>query len=267
MKEKNIGIKFFLLLLFIYLFVPLFAIILFSFAGKWDLSILPESYTFKYYQLILSDVDFRDAMVKTIGISIITSVLSMLVLVPCVYLTSVYYKRLSKLFDFLAVLPFIMPGVILAIGLIELYSNSPVDITGTVWILLGAYFVLCFPFMYQSIGNSFRSIDSLRLTEAAKVLGCTELQAFVKVILPNIAKGIISSILLSVSILFGEFVLVNLLVGNNYKTLQIYLYNALNTDGHTASAIVSMYLIVIFIISYIAITIAGKPKRRLEDKE
>lgn len=265
MKSNQTGKKVFLVLLFVYLFVPLLAIVLFSFASKWDLTVMPESYTLKYYKIILSDPDFKDAMFKTICISVLTSLFSMIILVPCVYLTSGYYKKLEKIFDMLAVLPFVMPGVILAIGLIQMYSNAPIDITGTIWILLGAYFVLCFPFMYQAITNSFRGIDALRLTEAAKLLGCNELQAFIKVILPNIVKGIISSVLLAVSILFGEFVLVNLLVGNNYKTIQIYLYNALNTDGHTASAIVSIYLIAIFIISYLAIAITGKPKRRLEE--
>lgn len=265
MKSNKTGKKIFLVLLFIYLFVPLLAIFIFSFAGKWDLTVMPESYTLKYYKVIFSDPAFRDAMFKTIGISIMTSVFSMIILVPCVYLTSVYYKRLQKIFEILTVLPFVMPGVVLAIGLIQMYSNAPVDITGTIWILLGAYFILCFPFMYQAIINSFRGIDALSLTEAAKILGCNELQAFTKVILPNIVKGIISSMLLAISILFGEFVLVNLLVGNNYRTIQIYLFNALNTDGHTASAIVSIYLIVIFIISYVAITITGKPKRKLEE--
>ena len=265
MLKKNTGKKIFLVILLIYLFIPILATVLFSVTDNWDTTILPQSYTLKYYSLIFSDDKFIIALFQTINISVLTSVVSVIILVPCIYLTSLHYKKLEKLFEALAVIPFILPGVILAIGLIQMYSKDPISITGTIWILLGAYFVLCLPFMYRSIKNSFIAIDALRLTEAAMILGCTEFQAFFKVIIPNVIRGIISAVLLSISILFGEFVLANLLVGNNYRTIQIYLFNALNSNGHTASAIVSVYLIVIFIISYIAILLTGKKQRKTED--
>lgn len=265
MLKKNTGKKIFLVLLLIYLFIPILATILFSVADKWDTTILPQGYTFKYYNNIFTDNKFITSLLQTINISVITSVTSVFILVPCIYITSLHCKKLEKLFEVLTVIPFILPGVILAIGLIQMYSKDPINITGTVWILFGAYFILCLPFMYQSIRNNFRGIDALRLTEAAMILGCSEFQAFLKVIIPNVVKGIISAVLLSISILFGEFVLANLLVGNNYKTIQIYLFNALNSNGHTASAIVSVYLIVIFIISYAAILLTGKHQRKMED--
>ncbi|MBC2579441.1 ABC transporter permease [Clostridium sp. DJ247] len=265
MLKKNTGKKIFLVLLMIYLFIPILATILFSVTDKWDTTILPQSYTLKYYSIIFSDDNFITSLLQTINISVITSIVSVIILVPCIYVTSLYYKKLEKFFEILAVIPFILPGVILAIGLIQMYSKDPINITGTIWILFGAYFVLCLPFMYRSIKNSFIGIDALRLTEAAMILGCNEFQAFLKVIIPNVIRGIISAVLLSISILFGEFVLANLLVGNNYRTIQIYLFNALNSNGHTASAIVSVYLIVIFMISYIAILLTGKKQRKMED--
>lgn len=257
MKKKNKS-KLFVALLFLYLFIPLLAIFIFSIAGKWEQTPLPETLTMKYYKLILSDPDFWNSMIRSLVISIAASVGSMILIVPCIYLTTTYYRRLERLFELLALIPFVMPGVVLAIGLIQMFSGLPVDITGTVWILLGAYFILCYPFIYQAVKSSFRAINSKCLAEAAKVLGCNEMQAFVRVILPNIAKGLLSSLLLGISVLFGEFVLVNLLVGSQYKTVQIYLFNALNTDGHTTSAIVSVYIMFIFIISALAAQLTNK---------
>lgn len=258
------GKKIFLVLLMVYLFLPVLVIILFSFSGRWETTILPQSYTLMYYKKIFSDPDFITALINTIKLSLISTTVSVIILVPCIYLTTLRFKFIEKFFDVLSVLPFILPGVILAIGLIELYSGSIFDITGTMWIVLGAYFVLCLPFMYQSIKNSFRSINSIRLIEAAQVLGCGEFEAFCEIIIPCILKGIMSAVLLSISILFGEFVLVNLLAGSSCKTIQVYLFEALSTDGHTASAIVSVYLVVIFAISYTAIMLSGK-KRKMEE--
>ena len=265
--KRNTGSKIFLGLLFLYLFIPVIATIIFSVSTRWDSTILPEGYTLQFYSKLFSDNRFILSLLRTINVSIITSVVSVIILVPCVYMSVVYYKPLERVFEVFSIIPFVLPGVILAVGLIQLYSSSFIKISGTVWILLGAYFILCLPYMYQSIRNSFRAIDALRLTEAALILGCSEFQSFFKVILPNILKGIISAVLLTISILFGEFVLVNLLVGSNYETVQMYLFRALYTDGRLASAVVTIYLAVVLIISYITIKLTGKKKQIVRELE
>jgi putative spermidine/putrescine transport system permease protein len=265
--KKNVKQKIFLTLVMIYLFIPVVATILFSLATKWDSTVLPEGYTLKCYATLFSDQRFIMSLLRTINVSIITAVVSVVILVPCIYMTVVYYKRLEKLFELFSIIPFVLPGVILAVGLIQLYSNAFINITGTVWILLGSYFILCLPYMYQTIRNSFRAIDALKLTEAALILGCNEFQAFFKVVLPNVLKGIISAVLLTISILFGEFVLVNLLVGGNYETVQMYLFKTLYADGHLASAVVTVYLMIVLILSYITIKLTGKKKETVKETE
>jgi len=267
MGKKNTGKKIFLVILFIYLFIPVLATILFSVAGKWDFTILPQSYTLKYYVKIFSDPVFVSAMLRSVEITIMASLLSVAVIVPCVYIGVTHYRKMITLFEILAMIPFILPGVVLAIGLIEMYSSLPFDITGTVWILLGAYFILCLPFTFQTVHNSFRSIDAKSLVDAALMLGCNESSAFAKVVMPNIINGIVIATLLDISILFGDFVLVNLLVGDNFSTIQIYLYQQIHKDGHIASAVVSTYLVVIVIISFVAIMLTDKNRGRMRAKQ
>jgi len=156
-----------------------------------------------------------------------------------------------------------MPGVILAIGMIQMYSKGPVQISNTPWILIGSYFVLILPFMYQATKNSFRTINVKALTEAALMLGCGKLETFVKIIFPNVLRGVISAALISVSVLFGEFVLANLLVGDNYETIQIYLYKLQKVDGHLANALVASYFLVILLMSLILIWIAFRRETKL----
>lgn len=265
--KKNRGSKIFLAVVLIYLFIPVIATVLYSMATRWDMTVLPEGYTLKAYATLFSDSRFISSLLRTIYVSLVTAGVSVVILVPCIYMAVVYYKPLEKLFEFFSIIPFVLPGVILAVGLIQLYSNSFINITGTVWILLGSYFILCLPYMYQTIRNSFRTIDALRLTEAALILGCNEFQAFFKVILPNVLKGVISAVLLTISILFGEFVLVNLLVGSNYETVQMYLFKTLYSDGRLASAVVTVYLGVVLIISFITVKLTGKKKETVKEVE
>lgn len=264
--KKGVGKRVFLILVFVYLFVPVLATVLFSVAGKWDKSVLPESYTFQYYLHIFQDGDFVLSLLRSVVIAVVAGLLSVVLIVPCVYLGVLRYRKLIRLFEFLSMLPFIMPGVVLSIGLIALYSSLPVDITGTVWILIGAYFILCLPFSYQTVRNSFRSVNTKSLVEAAMMLGCDESGAFIRVILPNVINGIVSALLLDISILFGDFVLVNLLAGNAYKTVQMYLYNQLTKDGHVASAVVTVYLLTIFAISFVTFLLTHRKHRRARVK-
>ncbi|SDG49392.1 ABC transporter permease [Desulfosporosinus hippei] len=254
--KRGIISKIVLGLIFAYLFFPIVATLLFSVATRWSTTILPEGYTLSYYKLLFSSPEFGHALLRTINVSFATVILSILIIIPSMYLAIVYYPRLEKLFEILSILPFAMPGVILAIGLIQMYSRGPLQITNTPWILIGSYFVLILPFMYQATKNSFRTINVKALTEAAMMLGCGKLETFIKIIFPNVLRGVISAALISVSVLFGEFVLANLLVGDNYETIQIYLYKMQKVDGHLANALVASYFMVILLMSLILIWLA-----------
>ncbi|SPF45903.1 ABC-type spermidine/putrescine transport system, permease component II [Candidatus Desulfosporosinus infrequens] len=254
--KKGILAKVSLALIFAYLFFPIVATILFSVATRWSTTILPEGYTLAYYHQLFTSPEFAHSLSRTIYASFATIILSILLIVPSLCMAIVYYPRLEKLFEILSILPFAMPGVILAIGMIQMYSRGPLRITNIPWILIGSYFVLILPFMYQSIKNSFRSLNVKALTEAAIMLGCGKFETFVKLIFPNVLRGVITAALISVSVLFGEFVLANLLVGDNYETIQIYLYKLQKVDVHMANALVAAYFLVILLMSLLLIWLA-----------
>ena len=261
--KRGIVSKLVLVIIFAYLFFPILATLLFSVATRWSTTILPEGYTLSYYKLLFSSPEFMQALLRTVNVSFATIILSILIIIPSMYLAIVYYPRLEKLFELLSILPFAMPGVILAIGMIQMYSRGPIRITNTPWILIGSYFVLILPFMYQATKNSFRTINVKALTEAALMLGCGKLETFVKIIFPNVLRGVISAALISVSVLFGEFVLANLLVGDNYETIQIYLYKLQKVDGHLANALVASYFMVILLMSLLLIWMAFRRETKL----
>ncbi|VBB05429.1 Hypothetical protein LUCI_0638 [Lucifera butyrica] len=229
----------------LYLFLPLLATFLFSIAREWQTTILPTGYTFVWYGRLFGDPAFFPALGRSLMVSLAAAILGMTVIIPTVLVVLFYYPRLETMLRFLANLPFVFPPVILAIGLIDLYGHKPLVLTGTIWILLGSYFVLLLPYMYQATANSFRSLDAVTLVMAAEGLGANRLQAFCYVILPNILPGILTAFLLSFSVLFGEFVLANLLTGSAYQTLQLYLYKVSWENGHLASVIVVIYYVFI----------------------
>ncbi|GIN92166.1 ABC transporter permease [Siminovitchia terrae] len=236
-------------LLVIYLLIPLIGTFLFSISGKWDHTILPESYTMKWYIELFQDERFFAAFQRTLFLIVMTVGLSILIMIPTIFIITVYFSKWDRLLQTAAMLPYGIPPIVGAVGLIKLYSESPVPIAGTPWILIGAYFITILPFMYQGIRNSLRTVNAVQLVDAAELLGATKFQAFRTVVFPNITSGILVSTLLSVALLFSEFALANLLVGGRFETLQIYLADKLNSSGHLTSAIVITYYSVILLLT------------------
>ncbi|MDP4162666.1 MAG: ABC transporter permease subunit [Bacillota bacterium] len=241
----------------LYLVVPLLGTFVYSFATQWHKTILPEGLTFHWYQDLFGDVQFLQSLGRSLILSFGATALSLVIMVPAIFSIVVYAPKLEKFIQSLIVMTYAMPGVIIAVGLIRAYSNSGISM---VLVTIGAYFVAILPYMYQGTRNSLRNIHAVSLMEAAQILGASQITAFKKVILPNIMSGILVSSLLSFSILFGEFVLVNLLVGGSFETIQVYLYQKLNQSGHIASAIVVCYFFLICILSAIIVKVTRTKK-------
>lgn len=155
-----------------------------------------------------------------------------------------------------------VPAVVLAVGLLKVYSGLNITIFGIPIIILGAYFSVAFPFIYRGVKNGLDSLHLQSLVETVNILGGTNLDAFRFVILPNLKKGITSSGILSLAILLGEFMYANLLIGGRYETLQIYLNSMKGKSGHFTSAMVSLFFIFIFVVTYIAINMEKVVKKR-----
>ncbi len=261
MKLQTTFFKVIVGLLVIYLLIPLVGTFLFSIANKWDHSILPESYTFNWYIELFQDGRFFEAFQRTLFLIIITVFLSVSIMLPTIFIITVYFKKFEGILQAIAMLPYGIPPIVGAVGLIKLYSNGPFQIAGTPWILVGAYFITILPFMYQGIRNSLRTINAIQLVDAAELLGATKFQAFRTVVLPNILSGILVSSLLSVALLFSEFAFANLLVGGRFETLQIYLADKLNSSGHLTSAIVITYYLVILLLTGTVLKLSFKTKK------
>ncbi|WP_276354526.1 ABC transporter permease [Cohnella caldifontis] len=241
-----------------FLLLPLLATFLFSISTEWDRTILPEGYTLDAYANLFADDRFLSALGRSFAVALLTVAISLLIMVPTVFIVALYVPRLEKWLQTVVLLPFAMPGVVLAVGLIKIYSAPPLAISGTIWILIGVYFIIILPYVYQSTRNSLRSVNAAELMEAAEVLGAGKAAAFLRVILPNMLPGVLVAGLLSFSIVFGEFVLANMLVGGSYEVVQVYLYRMMAGDGHLSSAVIVTFFALVLILYALVLSIGAR---------
>ncbi|WP_018751729.1 ABC transporter permease [Paenibacillus sanguinis] len=257
-RRAGWGHRTLILVLLVYLFLPLLATFIYAFAKDWQTTILPERWTLEWFSEMFTDVRFMDALWKSLYLCLISVALSLVVMLPAVFIITVYLPGLESFMKGVVVLPYAVPGVVAAVGLIRAYSSGPINISGTAYILIGAYFVIILPYMYQGIRNSLLTVSAVELLGAAEMLGASRIKAFITVILPNIWPGVMTSTLLSFSVLFGEFVLTNMLVGGHIQTIQVYLMRRMNESGHLASAIAISYFLFILILSMVLMQLGKK---------
>lgn len=239
-------------LLFLILLTPLAGTLLYSLSTSWSASILPDGLTFKWYLALWSDQRFLNAFGQSLLVCFGALVLSVLLILPLLFVVHYHFPKLDGLMNILILLPFAVPPVVSSVGLLQLYGSGPLAMTGTPWILIGCYFTIALPFMYRAITNNLQAINLPDLMDAAHLLGANTWKAAFLVVLPNLRKGLMVSLFLSFSFLFGEFVFANMLVGTRYETLQVYLNNMKNSSGHFNSALVISYFFFVLVFTWAA---------------
>ncbi|MFC0139967.1 ABC transporter permease [Erwinia mallotivora] len=251
-KSEYIYHRVIIWLVLLILALPLVATLLYALATEWGATILPDGFTLKWMAQLWQDPRFLLALWHSLLICFGALLFSLVLVLPVMFVIAYYFPKLDVVMNVLILLPFAIPPVVSSVGLLQLYSAPPLMLTGSPWILIGCYFTIALPFIWRAISNNMQAINIRELIDAAHLLGATTWQAALMVVLPNLRKGALIAVLLSFSFLIGEFVFANLLVGTNYETLQVYLYNVRNASGHFSSALVISYFFVVLLVTWLA---------------
>lgn len=233
------------------LLLPVVATFMYAVAVDWSISLLPKGWTLEWLSQLWLDRRFLLALRNALFICFASALLTIAVTFPIVLLVHTRWQRYARWFNVVVTLPFAIPPVVSAVGLLQLYSQGPLPLTGTPWILIGCYFTIALPFVYRALDNNLRAIHVNELLAVAHLLGASTTQAIGYVILPNIKKGLLVALFVSLSFLMGEFVFANLLVSGQFETLQVYLYSIKNMSGHYSSALVASYFTIILVMTFL----------------
>jgi putative spermidine/putrescine transport system permease protein len=234
-------------LLVVFQTLPVIAVALNGVATQWAGTILPAGYTLEWVRAIAIDPRFVSAVGHSLLVSTATLVLSAAVAIPAVLAAHCYLPSLDRWLAGLVVLPYAVPGVVLAVGLLRLYAgNYGIVLTGTPWILVFGYVPLGASFYYVPMKNSLRALAVQDILDAGRIGGAGDLSILRRVVLPSIAPALVVGLVMNFALAISEFVYANLLVGGVYPTLQI-LMNVLNSgSGHLLSVLITAYFVIVW---------------------
>jgi putative spermidine/putrescine transport system permease protein len=174
----------------------------------WSLRAQKDTLGFEAYRRLFADANFLPSFSQSIVNAIAAIFLSLLFIVPTAYWVTLRLPRLRPVIEFITLLPFVIPAVVLVFGLIRLYSRPPLLMTATYdssrILLVCVYAALSFPYMFRAVDNGLRAMDVKALTEAAQSLGAGWPTILLRVIFPNLRVALLSGALLTFAIVIGE---------------------------------------------------------------
>jgi putative spermidine/putrescine transport system permease protein len=184
-----------------YFLVPLVATFLFSLrARKGVLSFLAYAHVF-------SDAQFARTFTFSLEMALATIIAGLALMIPTAIWVNLRLPRARPLIEVFALMPFVIPPIVLVFGLIRMYSRPPLALVTSPVLLVAGYVVLSFPYIFRAVDAGLRAIDLRVLTEAAQSLGARWGTTLLRVVLPNIRVSLLSAAFLTFSIVVGELTL------------------------------------------------------------
>jgi putative spermidine/putrescine transport system permease protein len=191
-------------------------------------------YGFAAYGTILKDPLFRASLAFSFKLALFTVVLVLGLLVPTAFWVHLKLPRLRPVIEFLTVLPFVVPAIVLVVGLLDGFRWAPKWFYGGYLLLVGGYVVLAFPYVYRSLDAGLRAINVHTLTEAALSLGANWRTVLFRVIVPNLRTSLLSAAFLTLAIVMGEFTMSVLM---QFTTFAVYINYVGATQAQGAAAL------------------------------
>ncbi|MFN2628835.1 MAG: ABC transporter permease [Gaiellaceae bacterium] len=217
-----------------YFVIPLVATLLFSLKAQQT----GTCCSLGSYGTIVHDQEFWRSLRVSFLLSLETISISLILFVPTIYLVHLKVPKLRPVIAFLALIPFVVPPIVMVVGLLSFYKGSPSWFYAQPWgFLVAAYVILAFPYMFFALDAGFRAIDVHTLSEASQSLGASWLTTLARVILPNIRSAALGGSFLALAIVMGEFTIANL---SAFHTFPIYIQYVNETKAYPAAAVTLM---------------------------
>lgn len=210
-----------LMLTILFLFLPLFYIVFFSFNASKGSDFTGFSMIW-YKKLFCESGELWAALLNSIIIAISSSAVAT-VLGTLASIGMSWYKFRGKMYiQTISFLPMVLPEVIIGVSMLIFFSGIKLPLG--LFTIFAAHTTFCLPFVFLMVTARLEEFD-YSIIEAAHDLGATDKQTMFRVTIPAILPGIISGFLMSVTMSLEDFVITFFVSGPGSTTLPLYVYS------------------------------------------
>ena len=220
-KAKKIFSNIYLILIFTFLYAPIFALALFSFNDSKSMARW-QGFTFKWYQQLFHNDRIISALITTVVVAILASAIATVIgTISAIGIDRMRGPKKAMLLN-INYLPVLNPDIVTAIGLMILFIFFNMKL-GFLTMLL-AHITFNIPYVVLSVLPKLKQLPD-NVEEAAMDLGAKPMYTLRKVILPQIKPGIISGFLIAFTMSIDDFIISFFNTGNGVTNLSIEVYS------------------------------------------
>ncbi|MEV5675107.1 ABC transporter permease subunit [Streptomyces sp. NPDC052179] len=227
-------------LLFVPLFaVPLLVIVAASFTTNWS-GAFPSGPTTKHYAAATSG-DSLQALTTSLVTALSASLLALLIGSWAALAAASLRKRGKRFLDALFMLPVAVPSVVVGLAVLVAFSQPPVLLNGTRWIVILAHTVLVTAFAYQSVSAAIVRLDPM-YEQAAASLGARPSYVLWRIRLPLLLPSLTAAAGLCFALSMGELSATMMLYPPDWTPLPVQIFAATDRGSLFTGAAVAVVL-------------------------
>ncbi len=260
-------------LIMIFLFAPIAILLVFSFNESKSLSVF-SGFSLNWYRELFKDAETLGAVRNTLILAISAAAISTVMgTAAAVGINKLRNRAMRAAMDTVTNIPMINPDIITGISLMLMFvfvgRLFGAATSLSFWTMLIAHVTFCLPYVILQVLPKLRQMDKA-LPEAAMDLGCTPLQAFIKVEIPEIMPGIVTGFIMAFTLSLDDFVISYFTSGNGFETLPIRIYSMTKktvTPKMYALATIIFFVIFALLILNNLVDDEAKPKKTRARRE
>ncbi len=272
MKKMSLPSKLYVVIILLFLYLPIIMLMVLSFNASNSTSVMSGFSTKWYVEL------FRDeATIKAFYNTLILAVVSAVAATFIGTLAAVGINKMRKGFAKTTLMsvtniPMMNPEIVTGVSMMLLFVfiGSVLKINGILgfWTLFIAHVTFSLPYVILNILPKLQQTDA-HISEAAQDLGCTKLQAFLKVVLPSIRPGIVAGFIMAFTLSLDDFIISYFVSGPKFQTLPIRIFSMtkkrVTPDMYALSTLIFVAILVLLVLVNIFQT--KNDKTKLENKK
>jgi iron(III) transport system permease protein len=177
-------------------FLPMLVVLQAAFARAWGRGFSLDNLTLHNVRFVLFDQPMtRAATVHTFLYGGASAVIALALALAIAYIVARRLVPMGRALAYVAMAPFVIPGIVLAIGFYAAYTSPPLVLYGTAWILILAFATRFLPIAYANSDAALRSLNP-ELEDAVRILGGGRLLALRRVVAPLLKRGLAGAFIL-----------------------------------------------------------------------
>jgi len=239
--------------------MPMVVLLEASFAKAWGRGLSASNFTLaNYVFLIFQHETAMNSIWHTLWYSAAAASLAVLIAVLVAYGAHRRVVPFAGALGYLAMAPFVIPGIIMAIGFYAVFAAPPMSLYGTATILILAFTSRFLPIAYTSANAAMGSLHP-EMEEAARILGCGRLTTIRRITAPLLGRSLLGGWLIVFIVATRELSAAIFLVGPNTRTMAVLLYD-LSEAGNfeVLAALGGILLAITFALVAIGMRLAGR---------